>query len=68
MGPEHDCLDHPSGPSGVRRVRISLPLVPCLIDDTRYFLPDDLPAPAGDELRSWSRPKVHKVMGKAIVV
>jgi hypothetical protein len=56
----------PSGPSGVRRVRISLPLVPCLIDDARYFLPDTLPPPAGEDLRSLYRPRPGKVLGQDV--
>ena len=44
----------------VRRMRVSLPLIPALLDGQRYFLPGDLPAPAGDELRAVARPKLHK--------
>ena len=55
---------HQTTAGTVRRLRISLPLIPDLVDNQRYWRPDDLPAPAGDELRSWSRPKVHKVLGK----
>ena len=54
----------PSAASGVRRVRISVPLIDCLIDGVRYFRPDTLPPPAGDELRPMSRPKIDKVLGK----
>ena len=36
--------------------RISLPLVPALIDNARYWLPADLPPAAGNELRALSRP------------
>ena len=50
----------PSAASGVKRVRISVPLVGCLIDGVRYFRPDDLPAPAGEELRPMSRPRITK--------
>jgi hypothetical protein len=42
----------------VRRLRISLPLVPALLDDQRYFLPGALPAPVGEELRSIARPRI----------
>ena len=51
-----------SGPSGVRRVRISLPLIEPLLDNSRYYLPDNLPPAAGQDLRGLSRPKVHKVV------
>ena len=57
-------LPVPSGPSGVRRIRISLPLIPDLVDNARYFLPDTLPPPEGQDLRGLSRPKVEKVLGK----
>ena len=30
----------------IRRLRISVPLIECLIDDVRYFRPDTLPPPA----------------------
>ena len=50
----------PSAASGVKRVRISVPLVECLVDDVRYFLPDTLPPPAGEELRPMSRPRITK--------
>jgi hypothetical protein len=39
-------------------VRVSVPLVECLIDGVRYFRPDTLPPPAGDELRPLSRPRL----------
>jgi hypothetical protein len=44
----------------VRRVRISLPLVPCLLDGQKYFLPGDLAAPAGEELRPIARPRLER--------
>jgi hypothetical protein len=50
----------PSAASGVKRVRISVPLVECLVDGVRYFRPGDLPAPEGEELRSMSRPRITK--------
>jgi hypothetical protein len=31
--------------------------VQCLIDGEKYFQPDDLPPPAGEELRPWRRPR-----------
>ena len=46
--------------SGTKRVRISVPLVECLLDHQRYFLPGELPAPAGEELRPMSRPRITK--------
>jgi hypothetical protein len=42
----------------IRRLRISLPLVPDLIDGRKYFLPKTLPAPVGEELRPIARPKI----------
>ena len=48
--------------SGVRRRRISLPLIPDLVDGERYFLPGDLPDARGEELRPQCRPKVGKVL------
>jgi hypothetical protein len=50
----------PSAASGVKRVRISVPLVPGLIDGVRYFRPGDLPPPEGEELRPMSRPRITK--------
>ena len=41
-------------------VRISVPLVECLVDDVRYFRPDTLPPPAGDDLRLMSSPRITK--------
>jgi hypothetical protein len=40
-------------PHLIRRVRISLPLVPALLDGRRYFRPDDplLPPAAGEKLQ-----------------
>ena len=46
--------------SGTKRVRISVPLIPDLLDGQRYFLPGDLPPPAGEELRPMSRPRITK--------
>jgi hypothetical protein len=48
----------PSAASGVRRVRISVPLIGCLVDGQRYFLPGDLPAAEGLDLRAIARPKI----------
>jgi hypothetical protein len=42
----------------VRRLRISLPLVPGLLDGQKYFLPDTLPAPVGEKLRPMLRPRM----------
>jgi len=33
-----------------------------LLDDQKYFLPNDLPAPAGDELRPLSRPRLRTMV------
>ena len=48
--------------SGTKRVRISVPLIPDLIDNVRYWMPDTLPPPAGEELRAMCRPKPGKVL------
>lgn len=58
------CVTVPSGPAGVRRVRISLPLIEPLLDNSKYFLESDLGPLAGQDLRSLCRPKVEKVLGK----
>ena len=50
----------PSAASGVRRVRISVPRIDCLLDNVRYFLPQDLPPPAGEDLRPMVRPRITK--------
>jgi hypothetical protein len=42
----------------VRHVRISVPLIACLVDGQRYFLPDALPPPEGQELRPMLRPRI----------
>ena len=44
----------------VRRIRVSLPRI--LVDNHRYFLPEDLPPPARDDLRAWLRPKLGKIV------
>ena len=54
---------HASDPGAngtVRCVRISLPLIPALVDGQKYFLPDDLAAPAGEELRPLYRPRIRQ--------
>ena len=48
--------------SGVRRRRISLPLIPDLLDGQKYFLPGDLPEARGEDLRPMVRPKPGKVL------
>ena len=35
-----------------------MPLVPCLIDGVRYFNPEDLAPPVGEELRPMFRPRI----------
>ena len=42
----------------VRHLRISVPLVACLLDGQKYFRPDDLPPPTGEELRPLLRPRL----------
>ena len=44
----------------VRHLRITVPLVECLIDGVRYFRPGDLPPPSGDELRPLFRPRLTR--------
>jgi hypothetical protein len=44
----------------VQHVRVSLALVPALVDGQRYFLPGDLPPPQGLELRALSRPRLNQ--------
>jgi hypothetical protein len=44
--------------AAVRQLRISVPEVPDLIDNVRYFRPGDLPAPSGLDLRAVLRPKI----------
>jgi|SoiMetStandDraft_5_1073268.scaffolds.fasta_scaffold1414542_1 hypothetical protein len=34
------------GYAQLKRVRVSVPLIPCLVDNSRYWLPEDLPPPA----------------------
>jgi hypothetical protein len=46
----------------VRHVRVSVPLVPCLVDNRRYYLPDDLPPAQGEELRPMLRPRITQPM------
>ena len=50
-------VPHLTSACSVRHVRVSLPLVACLIDNERYFLPSDLPALAGHDLRPLFRPQ-----------
>jgi hypothetical protein len=47
----------------IRHLRISVPLVPALVDGMRYFLPDALPPPTGDELRPLYRPRINSQPG-----
>jgi hypothetical protein len=48
MPPHMVCLIPFLGSDGrVRHLPISVPLVPCLIDNTRYYLPGDLPETPG---------------------
>jgi len=55
----------PSGPSGTRKVRISLPLVPFLLDGRRYFRPDELPPAEGQDLRGSIAARLDRI-GRAI--
>ena len=42
----------------VRQLRISVPMIERLIDGVGYFRPDNLPPPAGEELRPLFRPRL----------
>ena len=44
----------------IRRLRISAPLVELLLDNQKYFLPDALPALAGDDLRPLLQPRIAR--------
>jgi hypothetical protein len=59
-------LTVPSGPSGVRQVRISVPLVAPLLDGVRYFLPDTLPPPEGEDLRPQRRPRLDVMVRQVL--
>lgn len=59
-------LTVPSGPSGTRQVRISVPLVECLLDNQRYYLPDDLPPLAGEDLRPQRRPRLDVLVRQVL--
>ena len=49
----------------VRYLRISVPLVPCLLDGVRYHMLDDLPPPVGEELRTLYRPRLTRAAPRA---
>ena len=51
-----------SSESGVLRRRISLPLIPDLIDNRKYYLPESIAEPRGEELRAQCRPKAAKIL------
>jgi hypothetical protein len=51
-------LPYLSSNAQVRRLRISLPLVECLVDGARYFRPDALPSAAGEDLRPMLLPRI----------
>ena len=51
-------LPHLNSNGQVQRLRISVSLVPGLVDRVRYALPEELPAPAGLELRAMGRPRI----------
>jgi hypothetical protein len=50
-------LPHLDTNGRLRRLRISVPLIPGLLDGMRYAMPDGLPLPQGIELRAMSRPR-----------
>jgi hypothetical protein len=59
MPPHLVCLvPHLTTNCRVRHVRVSVPLIAVLVDNERYYLPDDLRAPVGEELRALYRPKI----------
>jgi hypothetical protein len=61
MPPHMICvLPYLNSNAQVRHLRITVPLVECLVDGVRYFRPDDLPPPAGDELRPLLRPRLTR--------
>ena len=45
----------------IRRLRISVPLIECLIDNQRYYRPEDLPPATGEELRPLLRPRITQL-------
>lgn len=51
-------LSVPSGPNGFRKVRISVPRIDCLLDNSRYYLPGDQPPLDEQDRRGISRPQV----------
>ena len=61
MQPHMVCLvQHFTTALLVRHVRISVPLIEPLLDGVRYFRPDDLPPPSGDDLRPLHRPRLTR--------
>ena len=43
-----------------------MPRVDCLLDGVRYFLPDDLPAPEGEDLRPQRRPRLDVMVRQVL--
>ena len=59
MQPHMVCLvPHLTTNCQVRHVRVSVPLIAALVDNKRYYLPDDLAAAKGEEPRALYRPKI----------
>lgn len=56
------CITVPCGPSGVRNVAVSVPLVPCLLDGVKYMLPDAVKPPQDEPEppQETSRTGAHK--------
>ena len=52
-------VSHLSGNFGIRRLRVSVPLVPALLDGVRYFREGDLPPLAGNDLQVVYRPRIQ---------
>ncbi len=57
-------LPYLSSNASIRRLRISLPLIECLVDGVRYFREGDLPAPSGDDLGPLYRPRLTLAAGR----
>jgi hypothetical protein len=59
MTPHMICvLPYLNSNAQVRHLRISVPLVPGLLDGRKYFLPDELPPATGEDLRPLFRPRL----------
>jgi hypothetical protein len=50
----------------VLHLRISVPLVESSLDGQKYFRPDELPAPSGEELRPMVSPRIKAPRGPTL--